>query len=190
MVMLAAASLLTSWSEAAILLLFPHRVVSPDLILDALPYVQWCEYLADGTVLVSWAGFAVFALVSVRSRIPLFLFGLGLHYLLRAGLVLLTPLMSPLGTDGPWGLSPGIIPGMFPSGHVGSVFLCYLFVSWQGDKRLRAFFLLLVGVEIVSMLLARGHYSIDIAGGMLLSYSMVSFLRERDFSWLKPEVQG
>ena len=79
---------------------------------------------------------------------------------------------------------------MFPSGHTGSIFLCYLFVVWFGSRRFQPVFLLFVGIEILALLLARGHYSIDIAGGMLLSYSMVSFLRERDFSWLKPEVQG
>jgi membrane-associated phospholipid phosphatase len=94
----------------------------------------------------------------------------GLMYLIRSVLMLLTPLASSHGNGALFGLLPLVQNGMFPSGHAGAAFLCYLLVDAKRAPGIRRALLWLAFAEWITLLLAHGHYSIDIAGGVLLAY--------------------
>ena len=91
-------------------------------------------------------------------------------YLLRAGIMVLTPL-APAQGEGPFLFSPQQY-GMFPSGHVAALTL--LAMLTPADRpRLRTLQRVLVAVMAAALVLAHGHYSIDVVGGLLLAYFVV-----------------
>lgn len=89
-------------------------------------------------------------------------------YLLRAGIMILTPLASAQG-DGPFVFSLQQY-GMFPSGHVGAATLLVLLTPATPSPLPRRIQQVLRVMMCAAMLPARGHYSIDIVGGLLLGY--------------------
>ena len=91
-------------------------------------------------------------------------------YLLRAGIMVLTPL-APSQGDGPFLFSPQQY-GMFPSGHVAALTLLAMLTP-PDRPRLRMLQRTLVGVMAAALVLAHGHYSIDVVGGLLLAFFVV-----------------
>lgn len=145
-----------------------------DLLLDTLPYVRPARWL---TVLALAVGFAVFLADLLRrqpGRLPAVVCVFALMYLLRAGIMVLTPL-APAQGDQPFIFTPQQF-GMFPSGHVAAMVLLAMLTP-QDRPRSRAVQWLLVGLMVAGLLLARGHYSIDVVGGALLAYFVVSTWR-------------
>jgi len=107
----------------------------------------------------------------------------------------LAPLVGTLQSGTYFGISVsnGIVHvsqnGEFPSGHMASVFLCMLLVDKAKSPRIRAAMAVLVVVECVSLLISHQHYSIDIVGGLLLSYFVYyEYARGTWFNWLKPLI--
>lgn len=148
-----------------------------DLLFELLPYVSPARWL---TVVALVGGFGVFLVDLVRhdglrsSRLPAAGAVFALMYLSRAVLTVLTPL-APAHGDGAFVMEPQQY-GMFPSGHVGAMTLLLLLSPPERPWVRRAQAVLLV-LMVLGLLLARGHYSIDIVGGMLLSYVTVSAWR-------------
>ena len=139
-----------------------------DLLLDALPHVNAAQYVADGAVILAYVLLAVYVGWRAVDRLPRVVSVIAIMYLLRSALIVLTPLASPHGA-GPWGILPPQ-NGMFPSGHAAAVLLCFLLVEHDRAPGLRRLMLALAVTEWGALLLARGHYSIDVAGGLLLAY--------------------
>lgn len=80
--------------------------------------------------------------------------------------------------------------GEFPSGHMASVFMCMLLVDGAKSPRIKAAMIALAVIEGVSLLMSHQHYSIDLVGGMLLSYFLVHEYAEGTWlDWLKPLVR-
>ncbi|AQP45730.1 hypothetical protein RPIT_13695 [Tessaracoccus flavus] len=146
-----------------------------DLLFEALPYVRGARWL---TVVALVGGLGAFLWVTLRSspsRIPAVGARIAVMYLIRALLIVLTPL-APAHGEGIF-VFPQPQFGMFPSGHTALAAMLALLAP--ADRPwLRWFEWAMVGVMIAGLLLARGHYSIDIAGGLLLAY-FVATVRTR-----------
>lgn len=148
-----------------------------DLLFELLPSIWPARWL---TVVALVGGFGVFLLDLVRHdgirsrRLPAAGAVFALMYLTRAVLSVLTPL-APAHGEGAFVMEPQQY-GMFPSGHVAALTLLLLLSPPERPwvRRVQAVMLVLM---ILGLLLARGHYSIDIVGGMLLSYVTLSAWR-------------
>ncbi|GAA1164056.1 hypothetical protein GCM10009584_01170 [Ornithinimicrobium humiphilum] len=145
-----------------------------DLLFETLPYVRPARWLTVGALVV---GFGAFLVDAVRHRprsIPAAGCVFALMYLCRAVTMVLTPL-APAQGDGPFVFSEQQY-GMFPSGHVGAVTLLVLLTPTErvGQRRLQVATAVLM---VAGLLLARGHYSIDVVGGFLLAYAVATTWR-------------
>lgn len=138
-----------------------------DLLFQLLPYLWPARWL---TVVALVGGFGAFVLGTLRRaphRLPAVGAVFALMYLLRAGIMVLTPLAPPHG-DAPFITSPPQF-GMFPSGHVAALTLLALLTP-RALRGLRAFQWGMVVLVSAGLLLAHGHYSIDVVGGFLLAW--------------------
>ena len=91
--------------------------------------------------------------------------------------MILTPLGRPTGNATPYGLFKfvGIIQhGMFPSGHVALSFIIYLMIPRDARKGFKGAAGILCILQIAVLVFSRGHYAIDIAGGLLISWTVWS----------------
>lgn len=163
---------------------FPDAVRPDDLLFELLPYVRPARWL---TVVALALGFVVFLTDLLRRdgaasrRLQEAATAFALMYLVRAGLTVLTPLAPAQGEE-PFIFSPQQY-GMFPSGHVGAIVLLLVLTPADRRRARRAQWLALA-LMVAGLLLARGHYSIDIVGGLLLGYVVVHALRS--WRWLAP----
>jgi membrane-associated phospholipid phosphatase len=145
-----------------------------DMILDKLP-----NY--DVTVLYDIFSFVPGIIVcvyiihrKVYGRIPFILVMSGLIEIVRGIFIVLTPLGNPPLFEGSDSLFNGFSKyelGVYPSGHVGSVFLFLLMVKDRNYKWIIFACLLIV---IISLFLSHAHYSIDILSGLFFAYAINS----------------
>jgi hypothetical protein len=146
-----------------------------DLILDRLPVLNVSLY------------YDIFALIPIIlvliyivhkkdfNRIPVFLLMSGLFYIVRGVFIVLTPFGNPPMFNGSDPLFNGFAKydlGVYPSGHVGNVFLMFLLVKDKGYKWAILICLILV---MITLFLAHGHYSIDMLSGLFFSYAIRAF---------------
>jgi membrane-associated phospholipid phosphatase len=99
----------------------------------------------------------------------------GLFYVVRGVFIVLTPFGNPPMFNGSDPLFNGFSKydlGVYPSGHVGNVFLMLLLVKDKGYKRAILICLILV---MTTLFLAHGHYSIDMLSGLFFSYAIRAF---------------
>jgi len=187
--LLAAAFFLARFTSAFIAAQFPDRPTPRDLLFEILPLVEWTQYLTD-LALFAEVGLIFWYLSRGRWRLfPQMAAMFSIMHLLRAVITILTPLAGPLGNGAYYGLIHVTQNGEFPSGHVGGALILYLFVEASEEPRLKALMLTLAVVECVSLLLSRGHYSIDIVGGLMLAYIVHrEFTKGTLFNWLKPAL--
>ncbi|MDO8847199.1 MAG: phosphatase PAP2-related protein [Coriobacteriia bacterium] len=158
-------------SEAAsrfIALRFPDRPSAPDLFYDWLPHTPAASYVTLIAMTVMLALFLAHVVRTAPDRLPEYLCVFALMYLLRAPMLVLTPLAA--ARDGSAIPFPLFVNTLFPSGHTALALLIVLFTDAGRTPRLRTVQAWLLGVVIVTMLFSRGHYSIDIVGGLLLGY--------------------
>lgn len=149
--------------------LFPNRVPIPDTLFNNLPYLPWTQYLTDLANIISLILLLIYLFPRRWGKLPQVLAVLGLGYLLRSVFTLLNPFGGALGNVVHYGLSTVHEYGEFPSGHVFLVAAIYFLI--QADAPiLKKLALLSVVVEVISLLLSHGHYSVDIIGGWLIGY--------------------
>ena len=145
-----------------------------DLLFALLPYVGPARWL---TVAALAAGIGVFLWARMRaapSTLPAAATVVALMYLLRAGMIVLTPLAPAYGEG--FFVFPQEQFGTFPSGHTALLTVLALLVP-DDQPLLRRFHWSMVALMIAGLLLARGHYSIDIVGGLLLAYFVATVWR-------------
>ena len=170
----AAAGVATWLANAVIVWFFADAVQPDDLLFRLLPYVGPTRWLTVGALV---AGLGVFLWATLRaapSRLPAAASAVALMYLLRAGMIVLTPLAPAYGEG--FFVFPQEQYGTFPSGHTALLTLVALLVP-DDQPGLRRFQWSMVAVMIAGLLLARGHYSIDIVGGLLLAYFVATVWR-------------
>lgn len=148
----------------------PERPTPRDLLFEHLPYVDIAQYVSDIAVFSAIALLAYYAWTRSRQEIPKAISAFAIMYLLRSAMIVLTPLSAAHGSGAAFGFIPYVQNGMWPSGHTGATLLAFLLIDAGKAPNMRRLALGLGIVEWASLLLARGHYSIDIIGGLLLSY--------------------
>ncbi|HEX2922323.1 MAG TPA: phosphatase PAP2-related protein [Bacteroidales bacterium] len=146
-----------------------------DLILDNLPYVN-VSFMYDIFCIVPVVLLIIYLVHKKEyERIPFILLMSGIFYITRGIFIVLTPFGNPPmfnGTISPFhGFSKYEI-GVYPSGHAGNIFMMYLIVK---DKTYRWLIMSCLIIVIVTLFLARGHYSIDVLSGLFFSYAIKSF---------------
>jgi len=147
---------------------FPDRPRPRDALFELLPYVSDARYLTAFALAAAFALFAVYAIRRVPAEIPRFVAVFAIMYLLRAAIMVLTPLASAHG-EGPFVFTLAQY-GMFPSGHTAAAVLLVLYTDRALAPRLKVVLATLAVTVTVGFLLSHGHYSIDLVGGFLLAY--------------------
>jgi len=112
-----------------------------------------------------------------KSELPYLFLLFGAFQFVRAFSILLTPLMPPyFPYHFEFGLFSKFLPnvGLFPSGHTSYAFMGFL-ISWN-KKFYRYSFLILFLIIALTMLISRGHYSIDILGTVFICYAIFVFM--------------
>jgi membrane-associated phospholipid phosphatase len=206
---LVAARTTSSWIAAA----FPGRPFASDLLFETLPHLPQLGYVVDAAVTLALALLLVYALRASRREIPMMMALFAVMQFLRALMTILTPLASPLHGSAYYGISShvdhALAPvaahlhdgayytlfhattnlaqnGEFPSGHMATVFLCMLLVQKSKAPQLKTVMVLLVVLECVALLMTHQHYSIDVIGGLLLSYWVYhAYVEGTGLGWLK-----
>jgi membrane-associated phospholipid phosphatase len=158
---------------------FPERAKIIDTLFLLTPQIMWTQYLTDIAAIVAPIALLYFILREDSDFLPYYLVTIATGYLLRAFLVLLNPIGGYFGNMDHYGLSNIIQHGMFPSGHTMLVFIAYFLSSGITNKSWRSFFLINALVEIIALVLSRGHYGVDIVGGILVAYLVVNELKIR-----------
>ena len=158
--------------------IYPNLVVGPDVFFRILPFVNLSVFL-DIFSIMGPIIFLIFIFVKKMERkIPYYAMIIGFFYLIRSFFIYLTPLANPFPLGG-WGLGLFPVGGMFPSGHVGVLFLMFLLIKEESNAKYWALtLLLLVILEGAFMIFSRGHYSIDVFGAILVVYAIHAFSRK------------
>jgi membrane-associated phospholipid phosphatase len=148
-----------------------------DVILDNLPYyrIQW---LYDLIPMIAIILFCIYTYRFEIEKTPYFLLIFGISQIMRAIFICLTPFGSPSYGMDPLKLLDTISfrYGLYPSGHTGTVFLAFLLAK---KKKYKVFFLALSLLVVTTLLLARGHYSIDIFSALIFAYALYSLGKNR-----------
>jgi len=176
----------------------------PDAVLDALPYVDWVAranyvlwlalYLPLALALLlsqpqRWIRYMVTGgLVSLARGVTIAATGLGAPDPARAGpgvggrgfLEALAELLSPLGVFARGSMGAYLTKDLFFSGHAATTFLLFLYL--RDRPLLRWLALLAHALVVASVLLARIHYAIDVAGAWAVTFAIYA-LRE---GWPRP----
>jgi membrane-associated phospholipid phosphatase len=149
--------------------------VLSDLILDNLPYID-IGYAYDALTMAALLLFAAYVAHKKQyHRVPYILALCGAFQTVRAIFIVLTPLGHPAlfdGTEGPFNGFSKFEMGVFPSGHTG---ISFLYVLLARDRVYKLGLLTCVLIIVVSLFLARGHYSVDVLSGMFFAYAIKAF---------------
>ena len=164
---------------------FPERLPAHDLIFALTPTLLWAQYISDPLLIMSSVAFLV--MISRRYKrghqnlIRQVIFSIGLVLCLRAIMEILTPMRRMETFNQPYGIFQVIQHGLFPSGHTAIAFLFYLYAQkLKPHTKWLIFFFCQLIAQIIVLLLSRGHYSIDIAGGLMIAY--VAYRKTRDLT--------
>ncbi len=151
-----------------------------DFLLDNLPFLK-IAWLYDLCIIIPIVIFLIYAYTKEYNNIPYFFILFGLSQLVRGVFIVLTPFGSP--NNGLIGLFKGSAfrQGVYPSGHTQSVFLAFLLAKGWWKKILFLFFLLVV----ITLLLGRGHYSIDIFSAIIFNYAIYCVGEKHIKKWLR-----
>lgn len=163
---------------------FPNRPLPLDLIISATPHYVALEYFTD-VLLFSIAGIALFtALFLYWKDIPKRFSVLGIGFMLRGLIVRLTPLHRPSGLAVIHGIFPLLYGtelefmlhdqvGMYVSGHMMSSYIAYASVDATKAPKVKKLLFTLVVIEAIAMIVSRGHYAIDILGGLTTAVLLI-----------------
>jgi len=142
-----------------------------DLILDNIPYWE-ISFLYDWFAFSATIIFVIYVIYKKEyKKLPYILLMFGFLYIVRSVFVVLTPFGNPrdgIPTDSIFHGFSKYEMGVYPSGHTGGTFMYFLLA--KGIFRWLLFFITLAVIS--SLLLARGHYSIDILSGLIFAYAI------------------
>ena len=145
-------------------------ILKDDLILNFLPSAN-VAWLYDILSFISIIILAIYVLRKDFEEIPFIISLFGIYHFVRGIFIILTPLGVPNGGD--QGIVTGLVAlfGQYPSGHLGSVFLTFLIMKGI-YKQIAIFLTFAIGI---TLLVGRGHYSIDLFSSIFFVYAIYSF---------------
>jgi hypothetical protein len=152
-----------------------------DMILDKLPVINVSLIYDIFAIIPILLGVVYIIHKRDYNRIPLMFLMIGIFYVVRGIFIVLTPFGNPPMFNGSDPLFHGFANyelGVYPSGHVGNVFLIFLLVN---DKTYKWLIGICLTIVILALFLAHGHYSIDILSGLFFAYAIRSY-GEKHFS--------
>lgn len=161
----------------------PSTPIAPDLIFQIIPFAYIYSVIAEVALLLSSAIFIFYLTKNSKwHELPLYLIMAAIFNILRAAIIPLNPFQNPYPLE-TFGILNWIIPqaGMFPSGHVGLAFFFFLLA----EKKHAVIKYLLLALSLIIaffMVASRGHYTVDVIGGLLLAfaiYILVSRIKAR-----------
>jgi membrane-associated phospholipid phosphatase len=148
---------------------YPNLVISTDFLFDHTPFIN-ILWFADVILILAIISFLFFMFSKKKAKnFPFYAVVIGIYNIIRAVLLYLTPGGNPNPGSG-LGLSFLPSGAVFPSGHVGTIFLFFLFTLNNKSKKWSIYFIVLVILEIASMILSRGHYTIDLVGALFIAF--------------------
>jgi membrane-associated phospholipid phosphatase len=159
--------------------LYPDRPIVPDLLFTLLPNIPFLAYVTEPimlglVILILWYAFG-----RDRIHLPFYFFSVGINYFLRGALMALTPLGRPTGNLDSYGVAILVNlkqHGMWPSGHVSLVSAIYFLIDGRKQPEFKWAAGLLGLAEMITLILSRGHYSIDVVGGVMLGYIAIGLM--------------
>lgn len=156
---------------------FPSRPVPGDLMFKVLPRLSWAYLVSDFANVFSFCLILYCMVHYCFVESPRFLLSFAIAFMMRAFIIILTPLGEINGGDGSfYGVTFVRQLGAFPSGHTIMVVLAYLLIDRKRYPLLSNLALGSIIVEILALITSRGHYSIDIVGGALVAYFAYNYL--------------
>lgn len=159
------------FSSVLINQLAPNRAINTDLLFMFTPYVRGLQFATDPILIFALCLLIYYVVTKKKHSLSYYFIAFGYLYILRGIFLPLTPLGRPTGNNDPYGYLGAIPqPGMFPSGHTAAICLAYLIIEERNSSLIKVLMLILIVLEVVVLILSRGHYSIDIVGGALLAY--------------------
>jgi len=165
--------------------LYPDRPIVPDLLFDLLPEIPFLAYFTDPIMAAAIVLIIYYLCNQGRRHMGFYFFTVGVMYVFRGPLMILTPLGRPTGNLDSYGIFKIIElkqHGMFPSGHVMLASIFFLMIDGKRHPGFKWTMAALGMAEIVTLLLSRGHYSIDIVGGVMqafIVFTLMSRYKER-----------
>jgi len=191
---LAVAIMLWIPANALIQKLYPDRPIVPDIVFTLTPEIPWLAYVTDPLIAVSMVLYLLQALSIDRRKLPFYIFAVAALYFTRPILMILTPLGRPTGNTDSYGIFEftGLLQhGMFPSGHQMLASLAYFLIDRKKVPRFKRIAGYAAILEGVTLLLSRGHYSIDVVGGAIVAWVIAERLsRIKDRFDLLPPPQA
>ncbi len=177
-IFLIVALFIASYAVKQLYVHYPNLEVSRDIFLDRVAFVN-LSWLSDVLILVGLGLFVLFVIKKNKFRkIPFYCIVLGMFHLIRAIFIYLTPLANPFPLK-EWGLNLSPIGGMFPSGHTATLILYFLFsLEEKSSIKWKVLFLIIIIAEIITLLVSRGHYTIDVLGAIFIAYTVHSLSKK------------
>jgi len=142
-----------------------------DLLLQNTPYLK-IGWFYDFIIVVSILAFCIYALKKDVKEIPYFLLMFGIINIIRGIFIVITPFANPINEYNGFLQSEMYRLGVYPSGHTGAGFLAFLLAK---DKVFKIILFVASLLIIISLLLGRGHYSIDIFSAVIFAYATYAF---------------
>ena len=173
-------ALLAQVTSPAINALYPDRPIVPDFLFDNLPYIPNLAYLTDPIALVAILTMLYIIFTIQKGKLAFGLLSIGIMQTIRSCLIILTPLGRPTGNEDLYGIFKIEQHGMFPSGHFMTAFALYLLINKKQNPKIKIFVGILAILEFITLLLSHGHYSIDLIGGGMVAYIVLTELRKRN----------
>jgi membrane-associated phospholipid phosphatase len=176
---LVGASLFAAAMSELIQRLYPDRPIVPDLLFTLLPDIPVLAFVTDPIMLAAIVLLFWYMFSQDRNHLPFYFFSVGIAYVGRGLLSILTPLGRPTGNLASYGV--GVMVnlkqhGMFPSGHTMLAAAIYFLIDGQRHPGFKRAAGLLGLAEMITLILSRGHYSIDVAGGLMLAFIVIGWL--------------
>ncbi len=156
---------------------FQNRPKADDYFFRKMKFKDLSE-LNEGMVIISFVVSIVFIVKNkFYNEIPFYLLIVGIFSILRAVFIVATPLANPFPNPQDFGIMPSLLAknGLFPSGHTSYPFIFFLFSYYKKKWGYYIMFLILFLLVSITMIICRGHYTIDIIMTIFISYSIYSF---------------
>ena len=153
----------------------------PDIVHQYVAFNPWYAHIAEILLAITSIIFIISAYHQRSDKpIPFALSVLAVFYIFRALILPLTPLTNPFPFPGEFSpFSQFNAGGAFPSGHAGIAILLFLLIPWK-EKKLKYTTLITALLTGFFMIISRGHYTIDVIGGVLLAYATYVMM---DYLW-------
>jgi len=154
------------------------RELPHDLLHELINYQNYYSVITELLLVVIFLMFAGYVIKNrTYSEIPFYLTCIGIFYMLRAIILPLTPIDNPFPATDTFGLFSKLLPngGTFPSGHTGFAFMLYFLIKPE-DKSFRYVMLMLCIIMGFFMIISRGHYTIDVIGGFLVTFFVYNIM--------------